>query len=183
MASGEIQVLRDEVAELRREVGELREAWRLLTIRQDSFDTHSEFSLVGTGGDRGSAYNSGGSTGFQGQGGQSVDTGEFRLGSERRDRIVRQVGIFLADSLAGRYRGSSQRDTLPLRSQLWIVVRGYNGTVFDPPRIFRRWHLAKDLVKQGSDCGDSVFVGLPAEQDCRRALEAAGLRYPERIEG
>lgn len=89
----------------------------------------------------------------------------------------------MADSLAGVHRGGSGRDELPLRSQLWIVVRGIDGQVFSPPRIFRRWAPAKALVHRGNDLGDSVFIGLPSESDCRGALLAAGLSYPAAIEG
>ena len=102
---------------------------------------------------------------------------------QRREEIADQVGAFLARCVAGTNRGSSGRDLLPLQSRLWIVVRDFAGQIYSPPRIFRSWSSTKLLVKpRGGDPGDSVFVGLPSERECRRALQAAGLPWPGVIE-
>lgn len=105
------------------------------------------------------------------------------LSWHRREEIADQIGSFLARCIAGTNRGPSGRDLLPLQSRLWIVVRDYAGQIYSPPRIFRSWSSTKLLVKpRGGDPGDSIFVGLPSERECRRALQAAGLSWPGVIE-
>lgn len=185
----EVTGLRADVSFLREEVQELRQAFEQLRINQDNSESRTEFSVV-LGGEAANSNNTGSgnttasaSTGYPARGVSASSGGEFAIGSRSRNAILRQIGNFLAAALAGNYRGESGRDSLPLRSQLWVVVKGIDNTVYDPPRIFRRWALAKALVKRGEELGDSVFVGLPAESDCREALRVAGLGYPERIEG
>ena len=105
------------------------------------------------------------------------------LSWQRREEIADQIGAFLARSLAGENRGASGRHLNPLQSRLWIVIRDFAGQIYSPARIFRSWSSAKHLVKpNGVDCGDSVFVGLPSERECRRVLQAAGLAWPGVIE-
>ncbi|CAE7507505.1 unnamed protein product [Symbiodinium necroappetens] len=57
-----------------------------------------------------------------------------------------EVGLFLRRCLNGEPRGTSSRDRLQLAS--------------------------RPFVKQGSDCGDSIFVGLPTKGDIKKALLA-----------
>lgn len=105
------------------------------------------------------------------------------LSWQRREEIADLIGGFLARSLAGENRGASGRHLNPLQSRLWIVIRDFSGQIYSPARIFRSWSSAKHLVKpNGVDCGDSVFVGLPSERECRRVLQAAGLAWPGVIE-
>ena len=105
------------------------------------------------------------------------------LSWQRREEIADLIGAFLARSLSGTNRGASGRHLNPLQSRLWIVIRDFAGQIYSPARIFRSWSSAKHLVKpNGVDCGDSVFVGLPSERECRRVLQAAGLAWPGVIE-
>lgn len=50
-------------------------------------------------------------------------------------------------------------------------------------RVFSKWGAAKDIVKRGSDLGDSVCVGLPAIEDVKNAIEAGGFEWAGLIEG
>lgn len=159
----EVQDLREEVRALRSEVQGLRRLVHYLAEQQDFVDSAADFTVVTDGGNTGQAGTSSGNNNNQ----RDSTAVDFRIGSARREAVIRRVGRFLADGLAGRHTGGSGRDEIPLRSQLWIVVRGREGQVFDPPRVFRRWALAKDLVKLGNDLGDSVFVGLPSENEWR----------------
>lgn len=176
----EVAELRGEVSVLREEVQALRELLYTVLNRQDSQDSTGDFTVVSEVEPPGTSLAAGSNNNNPVRDTTAV---EFRIGSERGERIIRQIGRFLADNLSGVHTGSSGRDELPLRSQLWIVVRDFQGEVFSPPRVFRRWGLAKDLVKRGNDLGDSIFIGLPAESDCRGALRAAGLQFPSLIEG
>ncbi len=61
-----------------------------------------------------------------------------------------------------------------------LVARSYQGEVFSPPRVFRVFTRCRELVKRGSDVGDSVFVGVPSEREARKVAEASGLGFPDR---
>lgn len=100
-----------------------------------------------------------------------------------REEIATEVGRFLRRSLSGVHRGSSGRDALPLASRFWIVVRDFQGTVYDPVRVFCKWASARALVKRGASAGDSVFVGLPSQREVDRAVRAGGFAWAGKIEG
>lgn len=179
----EVAELRGEISVLRTEVQELRELLYSLVNRQDQQDSAADFTVVSELEPAGSSAPAGVSNNNNNSTQRDSTAVEFRVGSERRERIIRGIGRFLSDNLSGTHTGTSGRDELPLRSQLWIVVRDFEGRVFSPARVFRRWGLAKDLVKRGNELGDSIFIGLPAESDCRGALRAAGIPFPSLIEG
>ncbi|OLQ06696.1 Coiled-coil domain-containing protein 147 [Symbiodinium microadriaticum] len=100
-----------------------------------------------------------------------------------REEVCESVGLFLKRCLNGEHRGASGRDRLPLASRLWIVVRGFDGTVYNPPRIFSRFSSCKPIVKRGSDTGDSIFVDLPAHKDVVLCLRAAPDEAVEDLDG
>ena len=89
-----------------------------------------------------------------------------------RAEICAEVGRFLRRCLSGLPRGTSGRDRLDLASRYWVVVRDIQGVTYSPPRVFTRFQDCKALVKRDGECGDSVFVGLPAKEDVAVALEA-----------
>ena len=101
---------------------------------------------------------------------------------EERLTIASEIGRFLARAAGEGHRGSSGRERIPLASRYWVVVRGFSGVTFDPARVFSKWSLAKSFVKQGSECGDSVFVGLPSQREVERALSAGGFRWGGKVE-
>ena len=102
---------------------------------------------------------------------------------ETRERIARQIGLFLRGALAGEIYGTSGRERIPLKSRLWIVARDHNGVCFNPCRVFRRWEAARVLVKRGDNLGRSVLVGLPSEREAKVAVSSAGLDWPVELEG
>ena len=103
----------------------------------------------------------------------------------QRDIIAGQIGQYFRRAVEGRHQGSSGRDQNPLASRYWVVIRDYEGLIYDPPRIFKAWTPCKVLVKPSGvgDPGDSVFCGFPSEREARRALEEGGFVWPAIIEG
>lgn len=112
----------------------------------------------------------------------SEQSGPYRGGGgsqaiswQEREEIATNLGLWVARSVRGEHRGASGRDRNPLSSRVWITVRDFQGLIYDPPLIHRTWQGCKVLCKRGSEAGDSVFFGLPTQQEARRAVEAAGL--------
>ena len=154
---GEVDSLRAEVLELRALVARLEQ--RIFDLERAAENTWTEVPAAESG--SGTAPASASST------------------SASRREICREVGQFLRRSLSGLPRGSSGRDRLELASRYWIVVKDFDGNVFSPPRVFGRFGDCKGLVKRGSDCGDSIFVGLPSREDVVVALEAGSFELPD----
>ena len=100
-----------------------------------------------------------------------------------REAIAEEIGRFLHRCISGQHRGASGRDKNPLGSRLWLCVRDYHGQIYTPVRVFRTWSSCKLLCKpNGQDPGDSVFVGVPSEREGRKAVETAGLVWPDVLE-
>ena len=100
-----------------------------------------------------------------------------------REAICVDIGRFLARCISGGHRGTSGRDRIPLPSRLWVIVRDYSGQIYTPVKVVRSWTSCKVLCKPGnSECGDSVFVGLPSEREARKVVQAASLQWPQAIE-
>ncbi|CAE7270722.1 unnamed protein product [Symbiodinium sp. CCMP2592] len=96
------------------------------------------------------------------------------LPRSERDNACREIGLWITRALAGDHRGASGRDRIAQASKYWIVFRGFEGENFDPPRAFTAFAKAKTLCKRQADCGQSVFIGLPARADVE-ALDGAPL--------
>lgn len=94
---------------------------------------------------------------------------------QRREAAVR-VGQFLRRALVGEVRGDSGRSSLP--SRCYVLCQDITGQRFNPVRIFSSWSSIKPHVKVGSDCGDSIFVGLPSFWEAEVAIREAGLQVP-----
>ena len=102
---------------------------------------------------------------------------------KQREAVADEVGLFLARAISGQHRGTSGRSKVPIASTLWIIVRDYAGQIYDPVKVVRSWGSCRRLCKPDNrSCGDSVFVGLPTEGECRRAVAIAGLSWPQAIE-
>ena len=100
-----------------------------------------------------------------------------------REEVAREVGAFLARALRGEHRGNSGRERNQLASRFWIVCRSIDGELYNPPKIYRTWRAVCELVKRGTEVGDSIFVGLPSQQECSIAISVTGLRYVGQIDG
>ena len=102
---------------------------------------------------------------------------------KQREEVADEVGLFLARAISGKHRGTSGRSKVPIASTPWIIVRDYQGLIYDPVKVVRSWASCRALCKPDNrSCGDSVFVGLPTEAECRRAVAIAGLSWPQAIE-
>lgn len=167
----EVDTLRLELSRLRRVVGDLR-----AQVAAEA-DQRSEDSYTVVSDSRSSA----GPAPAAATGGSSVDSKPAITWAER-ERIAKEVGRFLARSLAGEHRGASGRDRNPLASRVWLVARDFEGQILSPVRVFKSWGGCKPLVKSKADCGDSVFIGFPTEKEARLACETAGLAFPEMVE-
>ena len=65
-----------------------------------------------------------------------------------------------------------------LQSRLWLVVRDFDGTVREPAVVCHRFSDCAALCKRQGECGESVFVGLPARRDVLAVAAAAEITLP-----
>ncbi|CAE7833835.1 unnamed protein product, partial [Symbiodinium necroappetens] len=185
----EVAYLRAEVAELRALLGvEQNDGYEVVPATppraapargsQPSAEPSSELraaspSLV-SGSLRGSVLVTPGETDPL-QGLQAPEPGVPELPRSQRDQVCVRIGQWIAASLAGQHRGASGRDQIPQGSKVWVVFRTYHGVDWNPPRAFSTFCAAKVHCKQGSLCGEAVFIGLPNRADVLAVCRAAGL--------
>ena len=100
------------------------------------------------------------------------------LSWEQREQICDRIGAWIRRGLDGLHRGASGRDLIPLASRIWIVAQDYEGIPFTTLQVYRTFTACRPIVKRGSGCGNSIFVGLPSEREARRVCAAAGLIWP-----
>ena len=82
----------------------------------------------------------------------------------------REIGLFLRRCLAGVHRGASGRDPgITQASRSWIIARDFHGSDFQTV-VATRFSEAARPCKQGSECGDSVFVCVPLPRATRSQL-------------
>lgn len=92
-----------------------------------------------------------------------------------REAIAGRVGLFLARALAGNHPGSSGRHEIRADSHLYLVVRDHSGFVTTQPiRVLRNFSEVRRLCQ----VQNSVFVGLPTEQEGRICAAGAGFGWP-----
>lgn len=98
---------------------------------------------------------------------------------EEREAVAARVGQFLARALAGNHRGNSGRHQIRAASRLYLIVRDHSGRVTTQPiRVVRNFSEVRRLCQVNGSWGDSVFVGLPTEQEGRVCASAAGFGWP-----
>ena len=95
-----------------------------------------------------------------------------------RAAIAEEAGRFLRRALDGNHRGTSGREKLRVSSRYYLLLREYSGVLHNPAQLHRSWASIKPLVKPGSDCGTSVFIGWPTVQEAKICCEAAGVIWP-----
>jgi hypothetical protein len=100
------------------------------------------------------------------------------LSQERRTAINRGIGQWVTRALAGHRGSCSGRAENPLRSKVWLVFKDFRGNVFNPVKVCISWALACELVKEGNEFGDSVFIGVPSQRDAQEVVDAAGKQWP-----
>lgn len=98
--------------------------------------------------------------------------------SRHRERILLSIGRWLKSALEGNRRGSSGRDLLPEESCVYLVLRGFDGNVFDPVVVTSTYRTIVPLVKQDGNPGDSIFIGLPSVQDAQIVCRSADVAWP-----
>jgi hypothetical protein len=95
-----------------------------------------------------------------------------------RERICDEIALWILRALSGQHRGTSSRDQIPLSSRIWIVARDFQGRDCNPVQVFSSFSSCKEVVKRGSELGDSIFIGLPSQREAVRVVLAAGLTWP-----
>lgn len=96
-----------------------------------------------------------------------------------REALARQIGLWLQRCLRGENRGSSHRDRVPFANTVWIVLRDFEGHQYSPALVCHRFAECKRVVKRGTACGDSVFIGFASLREAKIAVAAAGVEWPE----
>ena len=109
-----------------------------------------------------------------------VSTSEQPIPVTEADRLqlAREAGAFLRRCLEGDHRGTSGRSRLRLSSRVYILCRDYNGTCYNPVQIHHSFGSLRSLVKVGSSCGSSIFIGWPSQWEAYACTIAAGLEWP-----
>ena len=100
--------------------------------------------------------------------------------TQGRLALARAGGDFLARAVQGKKLGTSGRDRLALKSEVYIVLANYQGEIFPEPRIFKEFSPVRALCKRGADCGKAIFIGYPTEWEAQAAVETAGYKWPLR---
>lgn len=173
--------LEDQVEALQAEVGALRRELARVTDSNVSGPNISAVTSVSVGG-----YNSTGSvvSALDYPVGGSAAPNAATAGTQSwsvREAICDEIALWLTRSLNGDHRGSSGRDRLNLPSRVWVVARDFEGNDFNAPRVYRQFGSCKSSVKRGTDCGQSIFVGLPSQREAFRVISAAGLSRPAEL--
>jgi len=83
------------------------------------------------------------------------------LSDEARTLLAHRIGRWVTLALAGHRGVESGRSKNKLGSRLWLVFKDFEGTVFNPARVFDAWNKAKPLVKWEDELGDSLCIGMP----------------------
>ena len=97
---------------------------------------------------------------------------------EESRAIAREIGGFFARALAGQFRGQSGRNRNPLKTRLYVVVRGASGEEFRPPILCQTLSEVRGYCEEDGQLRDSIFCGFPAAWEAKLACEAAGLPLP-----
>lgn len=96
----------------------------------------------------------------------------------QRKVILDSIGSWLRTCLREERRGLSGREKLVEGSKLYLVVKSFEGAVFNPVKICTTWAETQAIVKPKGICGGSIFVGLPRIEDAKTVTQAAGLEWP-----
>ncbi len=101
------------------------------------------------------------------------------LSEAERLRIAQEAGQFLRRCLNGEIRGTSGRERIGLSSRYYILIHDYVGHFYNPVEVHRTFATIKPLVKRGSGCGTSVFIGWPSLWEAKACVAAAELSWPD----
>ena len=95
-----------------------------------------------------------------------------------RVELARQVGLYLRRCLGPGPRGSSGRDRLRLQNRCYIIIADFHGRPLQEVAVVSAFADVKRICKQGSDCGQAIFVGLPTRWEAKVALQAGDFELP-----
>lgn len=101
----------------------------------------------------------------------------YRVGSQR-EAIAAEVGQWIRRALNGQRRGLSGREKISQGSRYYLVFKDFDCGVHNPPILFTSWSNCKTRVTRSGQSGDSVYVGLPTQEEARIVCRAAGCSTP-----
>ena len=99
-----------------------------------------------------------------------------------RQQVADEIGAYFLRCLSGNNRGASGREKVNLANRVYVIVRDSTGVVYNPVCVQSAWKDTQPLVTvgpgPGKQFGDSIFVGFPTKWEAKRAVAAAGLKWP-----
>ena len=98
-----------------------------------------------------------------------------------RERLCRDIGLFLRRAVRGERLGSSGRDRLRLQNRCYLIVKDYEGRVVEPPIFTESFAAVKQRCKRGSELGRAAFVGLPSRWEARLVCLEGGFQLPAEL--
>lgn len=104
----------------------------------------------------------------------------YRVGAER-EAAARSIGQWVLRCLGGEHRGLSGRERIQQSSRYYLVFRDFNQRTHNPPLLFTSWVQCKTAVLRAGQPGDSIYIGLPTQEEARLVIESAGLRVPPEL--
>lgn len=116
--------------------------------------------------------------------GPRVELGEppsESLSWTERERIARDIGLWLRKCLAGENRGPSGRDKLRgFASKYYLVCKDFTGkSVEGGLVVLTRFSAVKEICYRKGSWGESVFIGLPTIREGKIAALSARLHWPD----
>ena len=160
-----------EQIRLEEEIEYLRTAFAQLEARVCELEENRDFELVSSAG------------GYQRSKAASSAPAPLKVSSlppltEERKRALRDIGLWLRSCLEERRRGLSGREKLPEGNNCYLVLRSFNGDLYNPVKVAKHFSEVTRIVKPHGHPGNSVFIGLPSYRDGRLVVESAGLKWP-----
>lgn len=168
VSRAEHQKLAREVVELRARVAELS---RLVATLQADVELRSEFELVG---EPLPVPSVAAVTAVE----APAPTRSVNGIPVERLALAQSIGRWVKRCLRGEHRGLSGREKVNLQSRVYLVFRGVDCTVFNPPQVFFTLCEAKPFCKTSAGPGDSVYIGLPSKTEAVEVINAAELEIP-----
>lgn len=106
----------------------------------------------------------------------------YRVGSERQ-AACRVIGRWVTRCLAGENAGASGRERIQQSSRYYLIFKDFDHQVYNPPLVFTSWSQCKSLVVRSGQSGDSIYIGLPSQEEARIVIETARLSIPPALHG
>lgn len=101
----------------------------------------------------------------------------YTVGSARQ-AIAGEIGAWVKRALRGQRQGLSGRERIIQSSRYYLVFKDFDSVIYNPPRVYSTWADCKAVVTRHRQSGDSIYLGLPTQEEARIVCSAAGVRVP-----